>query len=168
MTDYVMVPKALITHAQEMREYGEPTDWDSCLRDIIESAKPVSAEPEFTDHWRYCEMVSNIPSVDEAIRTLLDDQTGDNATELVREILETTSRPAQEWIKTTDRLPEKPGLEPYEYVDCYIVVDGKVLERPWNCEHECWDDEGYDDFEFEANRPSHWMPKPDWPNPPQE
>lgn len=45
MTDYVMVPKALITHAQEMREDGEPTDWDSCLRDIIESAKPVSAEP---------------------------------------------------------------------------------------------------------------------------
>ena len=45
-----------------------------------------------------------------------------------------------EWIKPSDRLPEKPGKSSYEYVECLIVRKGEVLMRPWNCEHQCWDD----------------------------
>lgn len=67
------------------------------------------------------------------------------------------------WIKTSDRLPEKPGLKSYEYVDCLIYVKGEVLQRPWNCEHLCWDDAHYDDFEFHPTEPTHWTPLPPEP-----
>ena len=60
------------------------------------------------------------------------------------------------WIKTSERLPEKPGVQSYEYVDCLILVKGDLKFRPWNCEHHCWDDEEYDDFAYEATEPSHW------------
>ena len=63
-----------------------------------------------------------------------------------------------EWVRTADRLPEKPGIKDYEYVDCWIFVNGEVLQRPWNCEHLVWDDVYYDDAEFEPLEPSHWMP----------
>jgi len=61
------------------------------------------------------------------------------------------------WIKTSDRLPEKPGKRDYEYVDCLIFYKGEVLKRPWNCEHLCWDDEHYDDHFCDPKEPSHWM-----------
>ena len=73
-----------------------------------------------------------------------------------------------DWIKTTDRLPEKPGVKAYEYVDCLIVVKGEVIQRPWNCEHLCWDDVHYDDFEFHPTEPTHWTPLPDAPQPKTE
>lgn len=31
-----------------------------------------------------------------------------------------------EWIKTADKLPEKPGLRPYEQVWCLIFVHGQI------------------------------------------
>tara|TARA_R100000541_G_scaffold15707_2_gene25078 strand:- start:587 stop:802 length:216 start_codon:yes stop_codon:yes gene_type:complete len=68
-----------------------------------------------------------------------------------------------DWIKTNDELPVGVG-----HIDCYIFVNGEVIERPWNCLHECWDDRDYDDFEFSATEPSHWMYKPDTPLPPRE
>lgn len=64
------------------------------------------------------------------------------------------------WIKTTDRLPEKPCLKSYEYVDCLIYHRGKIKQRPWNCEHLCWDDEHYDDFYCAPTDPTHWQPLP--------
>ena len=67
-----------------------------------------------------------------------------------------TALEAMEWVETTDRLPEKPGLNSYEYVDCLILVDGEIKLRPWNCEHLVWDDEHYDDFAYEPTRPTHW------------
>jgi hypothetical protein len=69
------------------------------------------------------------------------------------------SKEMTEWIKTKDRLPAKPGIRSYEHVDCWIVVKGEVMERPWNCEHQVWDDVHYDDWEFNAHEPSHWMQK---------
>lgn len=76
------------------------------------------------------------------------------------------SEPKREscWVPTKERLPEKPGKQGYEHVDCLIVLNGEVLSRPWNCEHLVWDREDYDDFFCEATKPSHWMLKP---NPPE-
>jgi hypothetical protein len=68
-----------------------------------------------------------------------------------------------EWIKTADRLPEKPGKRSYEYVECLIYHKGQILLRPWNCEHLCWDDEAQNDFYCDPKEPTHWMPLP---NPP--
>jgi hypothetical protein len=48
--------------------------------DALKSQKPVA--------WADAEAISNLPTVDEAIRALLDDQTGDNATALVQAFLE--------------------------------------------------------------------------------
>jgi predicted metal-dependent hydrolase len=73
-----------------------------------------------------------------------------------------------EWIKTEDRLPTRldSSHDSSEYIDCYIFIDNQVKERPWNIHHECWDDRGYDDFEYEATEPTHWMKAPDFPLPP--
>jgi hypothetical protein len=68
------------------------------------------------------------------------------------------------WIKTSERLPQKPGVADYEHVWCLIVHKGEVIMRPWNCEHGCWDQEDGDDFQFEATEPSHWMPLPEPPH----
>jgi hypothetical protein len=65
-----------------------------------------------------------------------------------------------EWRKTSDCLPEKPGKQNYEHVDCLIFYKGEILKRPWNCEHHVWDDEEYDDFFCGAKEPTHWMPLP--------
>lgn len=66
----------------------------------------------------------------------------------------------EHWIKTTDRLPEKPNKKSYEYVDCLIYHEGEIKMRPWNCEHLCWDDEYYDAHFCDPLEPTHWMPLP--------
>lgn len=70
-----------------------------------------------------------------------------------------------DWIETKNRLPEKPGIEGYEYVRCLIYVAGSREIGMWNCEHLCWDDEHGDDFRYHPTQPTHWMPLPP---PPQE
>ena len=73
-----------------------------------------------------------------------------------------------EWIKTEERLPTRfdSSHDSNEHIDCYIFIDNQVKERPWNIHHECWDDREYDDFEYEATKPTHWMKAPDLPLPP--
>lgn len=53
-----------------------------------------------------------------------------------------------EWVapKSVDDMPAKPGLERYEYVACLVLYRGEILMRPWNCEHQVFDDEHQDDF----------------------
>lgn len=68
------------------------------------------------------------------------------------------------WAKPQDRLPEKPGKKSYEYVDCLIVYKGEVIQRPWNCEHLCFDDVDYDDFFCNAVDVDWWMPLPKAPD----
>ena len=64
---------------------------------------------------------------------------------------------AWEWKDPSVELPKKPGKQSYEYVDCLILKKtGDVLFRPWNCEHECFDDEGYDDFYCDASDVKLW------------
>lgn len=67
---------------------------------------------------------------------------------------------ASRWIRTTDRLPEKPGKEDYEHVECLVRRKGRIYVALWNCEHLCWDDDDGDDFRWHATDPSHWMPLP--------
>ena len=69
----------------------------------------------------------------------------------------------EEWIPTTERLPEKPGKSNYEYVECLIFYKGEILMRPWNCEHQVWDDEEHDDFFCVPTAPTHWRPLPSPP-----
>lgn len=68
-----------------------------------------------------------------------------------------------QWIKPTDRLPEKPGKKYYEYVDCLIVHKGEVKARPWNCEYLCFDDVNYDDFFCGPEHVEYWMLVPALP-----
>ena len=62
------------------------------------------------------------------------------------------------WIKTTDRLPEKPWNAHYEYVECLIWVRGGAEIALWNCEHLVWDDRHGDDFLYRPTEPTYWMP----------
>lgn len=54
----------------------------------------------------------------------------------------------QRWIvpRTVGDMPAKPGIESYEYVECLVLYRGDLLLRPWNCEHQVFDDEHHDDF----------------------
>ena len=81
--------------------------------------------------WSYCEMISDIPSVDEAIRTLLEDNTGDNATCLVREILLCAAKPAHGWIKCSDLLPT---INDHDYLGNIwaLTKRKKLILCPWH------------------------------------
>ncbi|HTN41507.1 MAG TPA: hypothetical protein VLZ84_10175 [Asticcacaulis sp.] len=72
----------------------------------------------------------------------------------------TSASEREEWISPRDRLPEKPGLHSYEYVDCWIVFKGRVLMRPFNCEHQVFDDEERDDFFCDPKDVEWWAPFP--------
>jgi hypothetical protein len=70
-----------------------------------------------------------------------------------------------EWIKTTDKLPNREPNVDYSQVPC-IVWDTRyscVRILNFNHEQECWDDEFGDDYECDIERVSHWMPIPDSP-----
>ena len=80
------------------------------------------------------------------------------------------------WIKTKDALPNRELLADHlskgcvneYYADCYICINGEVMERPFNFEDKCWYSKDYDDFEFEATKPSHWMLANPCPKPPKD
>lgn len=66
---------------------------------------------------------------------------------------------AAHWRKTTDGLPQKPGLKSYEQIECLIMLPNGDLEiSMWNCEHEVWDDAEGDDYRHDPCKPTHWMP----------
>ncbi|WP_198352363.1 hypothetical protein [Sphingomonas sp. MA1305] len=52
-----------------------------------------------------------------------------------------------EWIvpRSLADMPAKPGVYHYEYVDCLVLYKGELCLRPWNCEHQVFDDENRDD-----------------------
>lgn len=70
----------------------------------------------------------------------------------------------QGWIETSERLPEKPGIERYEHVRCLIMVRGCIEIGMWNCEHLVWDDDEGDDFRYNPKEPTHWRPLPEPPS----
>lgn len=61
----------------------------------------------------------------------------------------------------TDPHPPKPGLKPYEHVECLIIMKkrpSQIFMRPWNCEHLVWDDAEGDDFFCETDDVLCWTP----------
>ena len=71
------------------------------------------------------------------------------------------------WTKTTKALPQAQDKS-ISHVDCYIFLDGHVDERPFNIHHQCWDTKDYDDYDFDADKPTHWMISPPYPLPPKD
>lgn len=79
------------------------------------------------------------------------------------------------WIKTSEALPTKEmlkdevgkGVVDDSHAACFIFINGEVKERPYNFHHNCWDDRDFDDFEYEAAEPSHWMLAYPLPEPPK-
>jgi len=80
-----------------------------------------------------------------------------------------------DWIRTKDWLPSKEnmkdlignGVVDNNHADCYIYINNCIEERPFNFYHGCWDDRDYDDFQYEAKEPTHWMLANPLPKPPQ-
>lgn len=62
------------------------------------------------------------------------------------------------WIKinSAEDLPKKPGLAPYEQIDCLIWINDGPQFSVWNCEHGVWDDASGDDWMADPLTPSHY------------
>ena len=67
------------------------------------------------------------------------------------------------WILTVDRLPEKRHGRKAEHIPCLIAIDGRVEIGLWNCHHLCWDDNEGDDYRYDPQTPTAWMPLPEPP-----
>ena len=76
--------------------------WEIGRRDA-ERKELISAQPVQPPSWDEAQRVCDLPAVDEAIRNLIEDNTGDNATCLVREIMNIAQpvQPADHSWKTT-------------------------------------------------------------------
>lgn len=82
----------------------------------------------------------------------------------------------RKWFKTSEIIPSRlmlaeeygKGVVDNNHADCFIYINGEIKERPFNFDHECWDDREYDDFEYEATEPTHWMLAYPLPRPPQD
>ena len=81
-----------------------------------------------------------------------------------------------EWIKTSDRLPER-SQESYSQVSCLVnkrykfMRNGEFIKYTYNVEilvfnheHECWDNEDGDDYNCDIEQVTHWMAFPKSPN----
>lgn len=63
------------------------------------------------------------------------------------------------WKSTKDGLPEKPGKEAYEQVQCLVITMFDHLTiLTWNCEHGCWDDEDGDDYACDPMDVKYYIP----------
>ena len=86
--------------------------------------------------------------------------------ELIKSALELAVK--CQWKDTKNKLPKKPGIKPYEYVECLIIHKGEIKIRPWNCEHLVFDDEDQDDYFCSAEDADYWLPLDALPTQPQE
>lgn len=69
------------------------------------------------------------------------------------------------WIKIASEadLPKKPGVRPYEQIDCLVLHKDAVKLLVWNCEHRVWDDDSGDDYFCDALEPTHYCVI-EWPD----
>lgn len=69
------------------------------------------------------------------------------------------------WTKTTDGLPKKPGKKRYEgQIPCLVVRYGQIEILVWNCEDIDWYDRFGDEYECQPLAVSHWIPLPEMPS----
>ena len=118
----------------------------ACSNINLEWAKPVTAghppapkqhapvqfkligTPEPADLWGYCEMLTDIPSVDEALCAFVEDPTGDNAIAIVREIVGLTMQKEQPApVRTCDRLPTEADADCHGQVWACYKGDWRLL-----------------------------------------
>ena len=76
---------------------------------------------------------------------------------LQRSLAEAEGRVKWVFPKSIADMPMKPGKAAYEYVECLILRKGEMLARPWNCEHQVFDDEAQDDFFCEWSEVTAYM-----------
>jgi hypothetical protein len=69
-----------------------------------------------------------------------------------------------EWIKTTEKLPDRQPGTKYSQVPCLVYRDRQIEILVFNHEHMVWDTADMDDFECNIYEVSYWMPLPEPPN----
>lgn len=67
------------------------------------------------------------------------------------------------WIKTSEKQPDRMPNVKYSTVRCLTWYNGEVCILWFNHEHECWDDESGDDYECDIESVKYWMPLPEKP-----
>lgn len=65
----------------------EAADWANRVRPLIVDSSVIQDPQSQVADWHDCEAIADHPEVDEAIRALLDDQTGDNAVAMIQAVL---------------------------------------------------------------------------------
>lgn len=70
---------------------------------------------------------------------------------------------ADKWIKTSEKLPERLPNVKYSNPKVIVWYKGEVAMLCFNHEHECWDDEGGDDYCCDIESVEYWMPLPNKP-----
>jgi hypothetical protein len=73
------------------------------------------------------------------------------------------SEDGMEWIKTSDKLPDRDPNQRYSQVPCLVVYRGQIEILVFNHEHMVWDDESGDDYFCSIEEVSHWIPLPEPP-----
>ena len=69
----------------------------------------------------------------------------------------------KQWIKTSEKLPERLPNVKYSNPKVIVWYKGEVAMLCFNHEHECWDDEGGDDYCCDIESVEYWMPLPNKP-----
>lgn len=77
----------------------------------------MSATVHTIGEWAEAQRISDLPGVDEAIRGLLEDQTGDNATLLVREVIRAVTEGAAATLAQIYKVLAVNGKEPQDAAD---------------------------------------------------
>jgi hypothetical protein len=92
--------------------------WKAALSQ--QPAQPIDKSAHDENEWANAQAICDLPLVEEAIRALLLDQTGDNATMIVREVLR--AMPAQPscepvaWLHTMDKTQGCPENSPEKWL----------------------------------------------------
>jgi hypothetical protein len=92
MTDRELLRQALEALESLFSGQADPDRAKRCSDAIVAIRAHLDAPQG--EPWADAERIADVPEVDEAIRNLLDDHTGDNATAMVRAILQAAQPPA--------------------------------------------------------------------------
>lgn len=129
--------------------------------------------------WAKAEEISNLPTVDEAIRALLDDNTADNATAVVQAVLAAAAPPGQAMSQGWQPIETAP--KDGTVIDLWHEEFGREADCYWGLPHHCCGEMGslcdsdwhslepgwvgtFNEIMSPANAYTHWMPLPPAPD----